>query len=186
MRKLLMALVALSTLALLVQAQAFRRANVRADSSMTVTSTDQAALQLIAGTGSANPANTAYYSAGSLILDFTRGSNPAVQYAFATPEAGMAASKYRYRGLFQVRNNKNVAKCVWVYVPGGGVVGLEGIYLRATTDLAGNGTRVAENGGGRSPGCFSIPANQTYNVDFWWEITSGPAGPAFNVRVEAQ
>lgn len=185
MRKVLVTLLLLSSLFVIVQVQAYKRTSVTAASQITVTSTDAAALQLIAGTGPGNAAGTAYYSASSLNLDFTKGKTAGVQYAFATPPAGRPANKYRFRQLFQVRNTKGVPKCVWVSVPGGGVVGLEGIYLRATSDT-GTGTRVANSGGGRTPSCVSIPAGATYNVDFWWEISAGPEGSPFNVRVEAQ
>lgn len=176
-RTLLVCLVIFSALGLMLQAQAFRRTGVTSAASMTVTSTDAAALQLIAGTGAGNVAETAYYSAGSLYLDFTKGKNKAAGFAFEQPPAGV--NLYRFRALFQVRNAKNVAKCVWVYVPGGGVSGLEAILL--------NGTTVASTGGAKSAGCVTIPANTTYNVDVWWSITpTTSASGSFTVRVEAE
>lgn len=172
---------------MLVQAQAFKRTGVSAASTITVSSTDTAALQLLAGTGAGNAAQTAFYSStvthAALYLDFTKGKNNASGFAFGAPQAG-AGDIYHFRGLFQVKNIKATAKCISVYVPAAGVNGLDKIYLRATSDNVGPGTLVATTGGSKST-CLSVPAGATYNVDFWWTITSGTANGPFNVRVEA-
>lgn len=205
MRKLLVLATFLGAFVLVVQVQAFKRTAVAAQSSITVTSTDTAALRLLVGSGNGNAAGTAYYSSATndaLYLDFRKGLGGAASYGFgpsrtpplpagspATPPAvAVAGDKYRFRGVFQVRNAKPVSRCVWVYVPGGGVGDLEGIYMRPVGDTS-SGTQVANLGGVQrttpSPGCVTIPANTTFEVDFWWNIVTG-AGSSFNVRVEAQ
>lgn len=206
MRRLLVLVTLVGALFMVVQVQAYKRTAVTAQSSITVTSTDAAALRLLVGTGDGNAAGTAYYASASkeaLYLDFRKGLGGAASYGFAPsrtpalpagspatpPAATVAGDKYRFRGLFQVRNAKNVSKCVWVYVPGGGVSDLEAIYMRPVGGT-GSGTKVADVGGVKmttpSPGCVTIPANTTYEVDFWWSIVTTTGVAPFNVRVEAQ
>lgn len=195
MRLALAAAVLLAAWLTLVPAAAYKRAAATGSLSLTVTATDSAALQLGTGSGGSNTAGTAYYSSGAreaLYLDFRKGQ-PACGVSIScgfgppdTPAAGVtvAGDRYRYRGLFRVTNRSASARCISVHVPGGGVTGLEAIYLRAPGDF-GSGTAVAGTGGVRS-GCVSVAAGAAVDVDFWWNISSASASGSFNVRVEGQ
>lgn len=160
---------------LLVRAQAYQTAGVTSPLGFTVASTDQGAIGLLAGTGDGNAASTAYLSGGRLHLDFSRGYLGGGGFGFAPGD------RYRFRGLFHVVNRGAEARYIYVYVPGGGLVGLGAIYGRQATDpevatmLAGSG--------GACLGALPLPAAATLLVDVHWEIDPGAVSQDFTVQV---
>lgn len=176
----------LTLLLSLPSALAVRSAVVEAEAQIAVVSTGSALLSLTPGEGTGNAAGTAHYrnssTADSLVLDFTRGIGGGGGYGF--PPNGLAYhDRFRYRGLFLVTNRSDDPLCISVYVPGGGVPDLAGIYLRPVGD---SGTGTATAGGGGVPSlCATLPSGSSFEVDFWWEIASASdRAESFTIRVE--
>lgn len=127
---LLLPVTAFSVAALLALTRvwAYRAASVSAPTGFVVAGTDQAVIALLPGSGDGNAAGTAFIASRRLQLDFSRGYLGGGGFGFADGD------RYRFRGLFRVINAAAASRDVYIYVPGGGVDGLAGIYGRPEAD----------------------------------------------------
>ncbi len=185
MRGVALVTLVLAAMVLLTGAVALQSASSGAGFAVTVTSTDSAVLKLEPGTGPGNPAQNAYLSGGVLVLDFRWGTVPGTTYGFPARRQKLPPDKFRYRGLFRVTNNSGASRCIRVFVPGGQVDDLAGIYLRQPGDV-GTGLQVAGPGGADLGTCQAVAPGGSVLVDFWWEIVSTRSNTvAFQVAVSS-
>ncbi|MBI3968298.1 MAG: hypothetical protein HY329_21890 [Chloroflexi bacterium] len=172
-----MVAVILVSLLSITHVSAYKQARVTNGLSLTVVSTNSAALAL------SSVSSMATISSGVMRIDFQQGNGAARSFNTTRTSGGftLTGDSYQMRDVFRVTNNDTQDQCVSVFVSSGSPTNLTDIYGRLNETFL--GTQLASALGAQTANRVNLTAGSTMKLDFHWSATSSDAGGTFTIRV---